>query len=207
MNELASFLAGLLGASPIEIIASLSGFLCVYLLIRRNMWCWPVGLVQVSLYLIIFVEVKLYSDAILHAIYIALQLYGWHYWQRNRQQTGTIEVLNSSAQELVLWVGVALISTVALGYIMLRYTDAALPYADAFTTCASLVAQWLLSRRKLINWFFWIAVDVVAINVYLTKNLYPTALLYALFLILATIGLGQWMLTARRQRAVAMETS
>jgi nicotinamide mononucleotide transporter len=97
------------------------------------------------------------------------------------------------------WITVALVGTITLGFVMSTYTDAAAPYPDAFTTTASLVAQWLLARKKLESWYFWIAVDVVAIGVYFSKSLFFTTGLYTLFLGLATMGFFAWRNSFRMQ--------
>ncbi|MDG9666547.1 nicotinamide riboside transporter PnuC [Hahella sp. CR1] len=191
--DIQSFLVGFFGGSAIEIIASLAGFICVFLIIRRNIWCWPIGLVQVALYMIVFYDAKLYSDFILHGIYVVMQFYGWWYWLQGRGQDDDLVVLPTALPMTLLWVAVAILGSFGLGYVMSTYTDASLPYPDAFTTVASLVAQWLLSRRQLINWGFWIAVDIVAIGVYWQKGLYPTTVLYATFLVMASAGLMVWL--------------
>ncbi|OZG74190.1 aminotransferase [Hahella sp. CCB-MM4] len=197
-----SFIAGFFGSSPIEIIASIAGFICVYLIIKRNIWCWPVGLLQVSLYIIVFYDAKLYSDVALHGIYVVMQIYGWWYWLQGQDQDHDIIVLPSTTTAILVWVVVAVLGSFGLGYVMSTYTDAALPYPDAYTTVASLVAQWLLSRRFLVNWVFWITVDVVAIGVYWQKGLYPTVLLYSAFLIMATTGFFVWMRRFQAQRQI-----
>ncbi|MEW4570415.1 nicotinamide riboside transporter PnuC [Tautonia sp. JC769] len=178
--------------STIEVIAVGFGLLCVGLTIRQNIWCWPAGLVQVSLYILIFYEVKLYSDLILHVVYVFLQLYGWYYWLRGGTRGGRLPVTRLGRAGSLGWVAVAIAGTGVWGFVMASYTDASLPYWDALTTVASLVAQWLMSRKRLESWLFWIAVDVVAIGVYLSKSLVLTSGLYAVFLVLATLGYRAW---------------
>ncbi|NJN66429.1 MAG: nicotinamide mononucleotide transporter [Chloroflexaceae bacterium] len=176
----------------IEIIATIFGALCVWLTVRQHILCWPTGLVQVVLYIVVFYEAKLYSDMLLHIIYVAMQCYGWYAWLYGGTARSTLPVTRLKHGHLAGWVVVVLAGTAGLGYVMSTRTDAALPYPDGFTTVASLVAQWLLARKKLESWYFWIAVDVVAIGVYLAKALYFTTGLYLLFLVLATMGLVAW---------------
>jgi nicotinamide mononucleotide transporter len=90
------------------------------------------------------------------------------------------------------WPALVVFGFLLWGYLMASHTDAALPYADAFTTVASLVAQWLMARKKLESWLFWILVDLVAIGIYWSKGLYMTSGLYLAFLIMATIGFLVW---------------
>lgn len=178
--------------SWIEWLAVVSGLLCVWLTVRENIWCWPLGLIQVSLYVWIFYQAKLYSDFVLHIIYIFLQFYGWYSWMFGGPMHENLSVSRLSGVGSGLAVVMTFLATFFWGLGMEHYTDAALPYWDAFTTMASLMAQWLLTRKKLESWLFWIAVDVVAIGVYYYKGLYPTAGLYAVFLFLATAGFWNW---------------
>lgn len=175
----------------IEAIATVFGVIAVWLVVRRNIWCWPAGLIQVTLYVWIFFEAKLYSDMILHVIYIFLQIYGWHHWLRGGKDRHELPVTTITAP-IWSWILLTAGGTVAWGYLMERYTDAAVPYADAFTTVASLAAQWLTARKKLESWIFWIVVDVVAVGVYWYKELYLTTGLYIVFLVLATMGYFEW---------------
>tara|TARA_R110002167_G_scaffold203006_6_gene406963 strand:- start:1163 stop:1774 length:612 start_codon:yes stop_codon:yes gene_type:complete len=190
--NLTEWLQGFAGASPLEWTATIAGFLCVYLLIKRSVWSFFFGLIQVSIYAWIFYEVKLYSDMILHVLYIGFQFYGWFIWRRAQDEHNQVVVIRGSNQQYALWAGVVVISTSIVGTIMAKNTDASFPYPDAFTTCASLVAQWLLSHKRLFNWLLWIVVDVVAITIYWQKQLYPTSALYLCFLVMAMIGQVQW---------------
>ena len=178
--------------TEIEAIAVVFGLICVWLTIRQNIWCWPTGLVQVALYIVIFYQVKLYSDLILHVIYVVMQVYGWYHWLHGGKNRGALPVSMLSSRGRLVWPSIAAGGTVLWGYLMATFTDASVPYGDAFTTVASLIAQWLMARKRLESWFFWISVDVVAIGIYYHKGLLLTSGLYAVFLVLATIGFFAW---------------
>jgi len=179
--------------SPIEITAAAFGAACVWLTVRQNIWCWPTGLVMVALYILIFYEAKLYSDMGLQVIYVVLQIYGWRHWLRGGpRHEDDLPVTGLSGPGRAAWAATALAGTAALGYATANWTDAALPYPDAFITALSLVAQWLMARKVWESWLGWITVDLVAIPVYASKSLYLTAGLYTLFLALATAGLLAW---------------
>lgn len=179
----------------LEIVAVVFGLACVSLTVRQNIWCWPTGLVMVSLYIVIFWRVKLYSDMGLQVIYVVLQIYGWWHWLHGdgRPKEGEqIPVERLSPPAMAGWVIVSLVGTASLGFVMGTYTDAALPYWDAATTTLSLVAQYLMARKSLENWLFWIAVDTLAIGIYAVKGLALTAGLYAVFLGLCVAGWIAW---------------
>lgn len=170
----------------------LFGVLCVWLTIRQNIWCWPTGLVQVVLYLHIFYQARLYSDLLLHGFYVLLQFYGWYHWLHGGRGDGPLAVTRLDRAGAWAWPLLALGGSLPWGWLMATFTDAALPYADAFIAATSLVAQWLMARKRLESWLFWITVDVVAIGVFWSRGLILTSGLYALFLLLATQGYVTW---------------
>lgn len=178
--------------SWLEIVAVILGVLCVGLTIRQNIWCWPVGLAMVTLYVFIFYDAKLYSDMLLQIVYIGLQIYGWHAWLRGGPQNHALPVSLVTQKQILLWALTCVVLTAGLGSAMHFNTDASFPFVDAFTTVASLIAQWLMGRKKLHSWFVWIVVDVVSIGLYLAKSLYLTAGLYVVFLMMATLGYFAW---------------
>lgn len=183
----------------IEAAATFFGLACVILTIRQNILCWPAGLIQVLLFIIIFYHVRLYSDLILHVVYVFLQIYGWHYWLCGGRDRDALPVTVLPRLGLAAWISVIIAGTILWGYLMATFTNAALPYPDAFTTVASLAAQWLMARKRLESWYFWISVDIAAVGIYFYKELYLTTGLYAVFLFLATIGLLAWKKSFRSQ--------
>ena len=190
--------------TALEIFGAFFGFLAVYFTIRQNIWCWFFGLLQVILYCFVFFTAKLYSDMVLHIIYIFLQVFGWYSWKyggANQTALRVTLIKNSS-----FWIGLTVLISLIAGYIMETRTDAACPYVDAFIMVASLTAQYLMIKKVLESWLFWIAVDVVAIGLYSYKNLYFTAVLYALFLIMAIIGYLQWKKAGNEQLIYEAQT-
>jgi nicotinamide mononucleotide transporter len=150
---------------------------------------------MVILYIAIFYHAKLYSDMLLQVVYVFLQLYGWHAWLRGGPNRIALPVSRIVAWQVLAWLVACAGGTYLLGTLMYRHTDASFPYVDAFTTVASLIAQWLMARKLLESWLAWIVVDVVSIGLYLRKDLYLTAGLYTVFLFLATLGYFAWRRT------------
>jgi nicotinamide mononucleotide transporter len=191
----------------VELVAVVFGVACVALTVRQSIWCWPTGLVQVTLYVYIFYGARLYSDMILHVIYIGVQFYGWYHWVHGAPDTpagaedrGALPVSTLTVRERWLWgLGVA-VAALVWGEGMRRYTDAAAAHADAFIAAASLCAQYLMAQKKLENWVVWIVVDVVAIAVYWVRDLRLTAALYVVFLLLCVAGVRSWHASLLRSR-------
>lgn len=183
-----------------EWVAAGLGVINVALVVRRSVWNYPFALAMVSLYFVVFAEARLYSDALLQIFFFAVNLYGWHSWVRAKAEAGEVPVAIMTVRERFLWLAATLAASLVWGLGMARFTDAAAPIVDAGVAGFSIAAQILLARRKLENWVVWIAVDVVAIGLYASRGLTLTAGLYALFLLLATLGFFQWRSALRRDR-------
>lgn len=178
----------------LEHLAVACGLANIYLTVRQNIWCWPVGVVMVSLYIYIFFGAKLYSDAGLNVFFLVMQFYGWYQWTRGpvKHARSLAPVTRMGPRGWAWTVAGVGAGTAALGTTMHRLTDAALPYPDAFTTMLSVFAQFLLTRKILDNWTLWIVADVIYVGIYTTKALYWTAGLYVVFLVLCVQGYRQW---------------
>ena len=179
--------------SRIEIVAAILGVVNIILLVRRSIWNYPFGIVMVSLYGVVFFQARLYSDALLQVFFFVVQIYGWWVWYHARDSAGLVKVELMSVRWRAIWLAVIGIATVAEGWYLANYTSDAAPWLDANTTAMSVVAQYLLSIRKIENWILWIVTDVVQIGLYYWKGLYPTTGLYILFLILSCVGLYEWL--------------
>jgi nicotinamide mononucleotide transporter len=187
----------------VELIAAIISAWGVWLTARRRPWCWPVGLASVAIYTWVFVDARLYSDALLQVAFAGLIIYGWHRWLHNLGDDGRVRVAPLPRREALLHVAIGVIGALALGFIMHRWTDAALPWLDAALTAFSLVAQWWQGRRHLAAWWLWIAVDVIYVGEYIYKHLLITSVLYAGFIVLAAIGLRSWQQASGKPAARA----
>lgn len=187
----------------IEIIAVALGLANVGLLVRRSIWNYPFGMAMVALYFVIFREARLYGEAGLQVFFFVVQGWGWWLWARAGGLTHMVEVAWMGTRGRIAALALVAASALGIGWAMARFTDAALPYADATIAGASVVAQVLLSVRRVENWALWIAIDVLSVGVYIHRALYLTAGLYVIFLVLAVLGLREWAKAARRGEAVA----
>jgi len=176
----------------IEIAAALLGVINVLLVVRRSVWNYPFGIVMVSLYFFVFWNAKLYSDSLLQIFFLLIQLYGWWAWLRSPQLDQGVAVEWMTAAQRVRWLAVTAIFIAVSGSGMARYTDAAAPFADSTIAGLSVAAQILQSLRRVESWVLWIAVDAFAVGLFIWRGLDVTAGLYALFFILACIGLREW---------------
>lgn len=181
--------------SPLEIAATATGVWCVWAYTRENIWAWPVGLLQVILSLVLFWRDRLYGEASLQAIYIVLQTYGWIVWARGDNRGDELPITRTSTR---LWALLALISVAGIVPVALalKYlSDSTTPWWDAAPSVLSLVAQWMITRKKLENWYVWILVNLLSIPLFAYKQLYLIALLNVLLLIISIIGVRRWTKT------------
>jgi nicotinamide mononucleotide transporter len=190
---------------PIELVAVVMTLVGIVLTIKERISCWPVAIVGILAYLVVFIRARLYADAALQPIYVVQNIYGWWYWAHGGvrgQGEAPIVVLTRRSR------GAWLVGTVAVSLVvgagLARWTNAAAPYADATLSTTSLVANWLLARKVLENWWLWIAVNIGYVFLFWKKHLSLSAGLYAVLLALAAAGLVEWQRSRARQlKAIA----
>ncbi len=182
--------------SPFEIVAAIITAWCIWLATKESLLYWPVGVVSVVLYSYIFYDAKLYADAALQIIYLLLTAYGWWKWMSGGESGNALQVGRTPSKAWPILLVAGAIGSVALAVGMRRWTDNPAPYVDATTASFSIVAQWMTARKWLESWIVWIVVDVVYVFLYVKRDLMPTAVLYAVFLILAVKGYRDWRRSA-----------
>lgn len=186
-----------------EWIAAALGLATVGLVVTRSMWNYPFAIAMVSLYFFVFWEAKLYSDALLQIFFLAINLYGWSNWLRSKHQAGEVMVGVMPNGERALWLGITGLASLAWGWVMMTYTDAAAPVWDALIAGGSVAAQILQARRRVECWVLWIAVDLIAVPLYWTRDLHATSIVYVIFLLMSVAGLVGWWKAYHRREAVA----
>ena len=189
--------------SWLEWLAAALGLVNIALLVRRSAWNYPFGMAMVALYVVVFKEARLYGEAGLQVFFFAMQGYGWVLWYRVEDDGAQVPVRWLDWPSRVVWLMMTAALSLNLGWVMHRFTNAALPYADAAISGASIAAQLLLAFRRVENWVLWIAIDVASIAVYVVKGLWPTAALYAVFLVMSALGLAEWIRAAERHASEA----
>ena len=183
----------------IELIGDLTGLACVYLVARANIWNWPVGIANTVLFFFVFVRARLYGDALLQVVFTALGIYGWWTWARPGERGGELPVRRATPAETLAGAALSLAGTGVAALILAHNTDSPVPLWDASVLVLSLVATYAQAVKVVESWWLWIAVDVISVPLYVARALYPTALLYALFLALCILGLREWLRLLREQ--------
>ena len=186
--------------SPIEPAAALLGLFNIILIIRRSVWNFPFAIAMVMMYAVVFFNAKLYSDAGLQIFFLVVNAYGWWAWTRNEAEAGEIVVERLSGKARLAWIAGSIAAIYLWGSFMANNTDASYPWWDASILMLSVAGQILMTRRCIDNWHWWIAVNLISVPLYIAKGLNVTAGLYAVFLVLAVVGLVEWL---RAERAAA----
>jgi nicotinamide mononucleotide transporter len=184
--------------SYIELVSTVFGLISVYLASRPNIWTWPTGILNEFGFFILFFQVHLYANMLLQVFFFVVTVYGWYYWGAPASERRISRIKS----DRYIWLIVLLTGgTLGLGALVSNLNvllpgvfahPADYPYADAYTTVASIIAMLLLARKCLESWLLWISVDLVCIVLYHVKGIQLMALEYALFLIIATYGYLHW---------------
>jgi nicotinamide mononucleotide transporter len=186
----------------LEVAGFLTTVLGIWLTTRRTLLCWPVVLAADIFYLIVFYRAQLLSDALLQIFFLIFTLYGWWHWWRGVREDGEVRIVRLEFPAMMIAVVLGAAGSFVLGELAKRL-HAALPFLDATLTSYSLVASWWQARKHTASWWLWIVVDLIYIGEYLYKDLRATALLYAILVGLAVLGLRNWRRAARGYQIAA----
>jgi nicotinamide mononucleotide transporter len=198
MNDSLALL-GFATTTPLELISFVLAVITVLLNIRQTHWAWLFAILSSATYAVVFFDARLYGDMGLQLVFIVVSVWGWYQWLYGGTRHAALGVTRLDAGG---WRSVAigwLLGFAVLAAFLKTWTDTDVAYADGFLTAGSLMGQLLLSRKKVENWHLWIAIDLLYVGLYVYKMLYLTAFLYAVFVVLAWIGLRTWSRAAQRE--------
>ena len=191
------FAEGLHNMTWLEAFAVFLGIASVFYSMREHIWVYPTGIVSTLIYVWICFQYKLYADMMINAYYFGMSIYGWYVWTHPK---GNETILPVTWMDVKGWagaVGLFVISYFLLAYLLENFTDSDVPYWDSFTTASAFVGMWLMAKKKVENWYFWLLTDLVSIPLYFYKGLVLTSFQYLVFTILATMGLFAWIKSAK----------
>jgi nicotinamide mononucleotide transporter len=183
---------GIFQTSYLEITAVAFGLICVWFMKKESLLAFPFGIVNVLIYVYIFFVSGLYANAGINAFFFVMSVYGWYNWTRKDINDDTIRITRCSRQELLFNVIAVVVFFIIIRIILVRYTPSKIPSWDAMTTAVYIVAQWLLSRKKIENWILWISADTVMVGLCTWEGLYFTGFQYFVFTIIAILGFREW---------------
>lgn len=188
---MSALISQLVATSPWEAAGSVLGLAYLLFAVRRNLWCWLCAFASTMIYLVLFARAALYMQSALQVFYLVMAVYGFLDWRRGRSGSGEVLIRTWTLRRHLAAAVLVVIATVVNGWLLSR-TDAAAPYVDSLVTWGSVVTTWMVARRVIENWLYWIVIDSIAAWLYFTQGLLATALLFVIYLGIVVRGYFAW---------------
>ena len=176
----------------LQIVGTALGFLYLWLEYKANIWVWVVGAIMPMVHGLLYLNSGIYADAAMQLYYVLAGLYGLMVWKRKKGDRVEIEIQHTPTKWVLPLVATYVVLHVAIYFVLTEFTDSRVPFFDSMSTALSVVAMWMLSRKLVEQWLVWLVVDLISVGLYLYKEIPLTALLYAVYCILAVVGYMRW---------------
>ena len=187
--------------TPLEVVAVVMAILYLLLAIRENIWCWACAGVSTVIYVYLFLSAQLYMESALNVFYFGMAIYGWSIWYRGRTDGHELPVTKWTIPVHAYAIAAIIAASWISGYLLDTRTDAAFPYIDSLTTWAAIWATFLVARKVLENWWYWLVIDIASIFIYWSRDLQLTSLLFVIYVIMIPFGLISWTRSWREAQA------
>ena len=181
-----------LQANWFEIVAAFLAIAYLILAMLQDIRCWVAWIISSLMYFFVMYSANLYMEALLQIFYIFIGLYGLYQWRFKADKKDALKITTWSVKNHLIVIGALVFLTSLSGYVLMIYTAAASPFIDAFTTWGAIAASYLVAKKILENWFYWFVIDFVSVFLFISRELYPTALLFIVYLVLVVIGYSAW---------------
>ena len=175
-----------------EIVAAILAIAYLILAMLQDIRCWVAWIISSLMYFFVMYSANLYMEALLQIFYIFIGLYGLYQWRFKADVKDALKITTWSVKNHLIVISALVFLTSLSGYILTIYTAAASPFIDAFTTWGAISASYLVAKKILENWFYWFVIDFVSVFLFISRELYPTALLFIVYLVLVVIGYSAW---------------
>lgn len=185
--------------SLLELTAVVFAIIYLVLAVRENSLCWFAAGISTIIFLTIFWDVKLYMESGLQVYYFAMAVFGWYQWRDANDGSARLQVSMWSMQQHLIALALIALLTLLSGYLLSSGTDAELPYLDSLTTWGSVVTTFMVARKVLENWIYWLVIDSVSIYLYIDRELYFTSMLFAVYIVIIFFGWFSWSKSYRQQ--------
>ena len=193
MNDIVNTIAAAWAVTTsLEIISVIFGLIYVYLAARENIWCWPAALIGTGTAIYLFWDASLIMESALNVYYLAMAFFGWWQWQYGSSNKNELPISSWRPQHHIIALVIIASLTIIFGYVLSSKTSAALPYVDSFTTWAAVVTTWMVARKVLENWLYWMVINPVSVWLFAERGLYLYALLFIAYSIIPIFGYIKW---------------
>jgi nicotinamide mononucleotide transporter len=204
------FISGLQQTSLLEYVAVIMGIVSVYFSRIENIWVYPTGLINTTIYVYLSFKYHLIGEASVNFYYTLMSIYGWYLWTRKDEQHQHVVHIQASTpgqwmQQLSFFAALYFLILFALTYLKQAFYEGAIPWADALASASAFTGMWLMARKKVESWYWWIVTNIASIPLYFVKGLVFTSVYYVVLLIMAVFGLVEWQKRAKRYSAATLE--
>ncbi|MGD9265036.1 MAG: nicotinamide riboside transporter PnuC [Lysobacterales bacterium] len=192
---LQSLIDAALAMSPWEAVAVVCAIAYLLLAVREKILCWAFAFISTAIYTVLFWDVSLLMESALNVYYMAMAVYGYQQWTRgggNGEAPRELPIRAMSARQHAVVIALIAVLTLTSGYLLGEYSTAAWPFVDSFTTWASVITTYLVARKYLENWLYWLLIDSVSVPLYMDRGLNMTALLFVAYIVIAVFGYIGW---------------
>jgi nicotinamide mononucleotide transporter len=193
--------AALAAMSAWEMLAVALGIAYLLLAMRESLWCWYAAFASTTIFLFLFWDVSLMMESALQVYYLLMAVYGWWSWQARDSADAELAISRWPLRMHLIAISCVLVLSLVSGTLLQQWTGAALPFVDSFTTWGAVLTTWMVARKLLENWLYWIVIDSVSVYLYLDRELYLTAALFAAYVIIVIFGYRKWLQHYRSQNA------
>lgn len=184
--------AAIAALSPWEGLAVALAIAYLLLALRESIWCWYCAFVSTAIYTVLLWNVSLLMESLLNVYYMAMAVYGWWQWRRGGEQHQGIAIRRWPLNYHLLIIAGVLLASLVSGYLLETRTSAEWPYVNSFTTWASVVTTWMVAKKILENWLYWIVIDFICVFMYFDRGLYLSSLLFAAYVVIVFFGYLKW---------------
>ncbi len=186
------FISDLQATSQWEWLAVILALAYLLLAIRESLWCWPAALISTAIYMVLFFDVNLYMESILNIYYMVMAVYGWTQWYNKKPNETVKPIIRWSIKSHLLWIAALLLVVALSTYMLGQHTQQAMPLLDSFTTWFAVFTTYLVAKKVLENWFYWMVINSTSVYIYLTKGFALTTVLLLIYLVLSVYGWLSW---------------
>lgn len=178
--------------SGLELAAVVLAIAYLVLAIRQNIWCWVCAAISTGIYIFLFVDARLYMESVLNGFYFAMAIYGWFSWRRGSGDEHALPVVCWPLARHVTALAIVVAGSSITGWALSTWTDAVYPYIDSMTTFAAIWATFLVARKVLENWWYWLVIDIASLFIYWDRELQLTSMLFLLYVCMIPVGYVSW---------------
>ncbi len=197
------FIDGIKNTSVLEYIAVFAGIASVWFSRKENILVYPVGLINTIIYVYLSAKGNLFGEVSVNIYYTVMSIYGWYLWVKKDKEQHTVLHITFSTRrwwsyQIIFFLSFYIAIYFSLNYLKQNFAPGAIPWADAFASATAFTGMWLMTKKKVESWYWWVATNIASIPLYFVKQYVFTSVYYVILLVMAVFGLITWMQKAKQ---------